>query len=69
MYLARELLDMSTTEVGKAFGGRDHSTVIHAYDKIKKLSDKDSRTRRDLSAIKRTLGIEPDGVDKSVDNL
>ncbi len=68
MYLARELLDMSTTEVGKAFGGRDHSTVIHAYDKIKKLAAKDSRTRRDLLAIKRALGVESD-VEKSVDNL
>ncbi|HHY15583.1 MAG TPA: chromosomal replication initiator protein DnaA [Firmicutes bacterium] len=34
MYLARDLTDNSLTEIGAAFGGRDHTTVIHAYDKI-----------------------------------
>ncbi len=34
MYLARDLTDNSLTEIGSAFGGRDHTTVIHAYDKI-----------------------------------
>jgi chromosomal replication initiator protein len=35
MYLARELTGYSQTEIGEAFGGRDHSTVIHSYEKIK----------------------------------
>ena len=35
MYLSRELTDLSLPQIGKRFGGRDHSTVIHAYDKIK----------------------------------
>ncbi len=40
MYLARSLTDMSTTEIGDTFGGRDHTTVMHAYNKIsKKLTD------------------------------
>ena len=34
MYLCRELTDTSLPKVGEAFGGRDHTTVIHAYDKI-----------------------------------
>jgi chromosomal replication initiator protein len=35
MYLARNLTEQSTTEIGEAFGGRDHTTVMHACDKIK----------------------------------
>ncbi|MEE8425313.1 MAG: chromosomal replication initiator protein DnaA [Elusimicrobiota bacterium] len=36
MYLACQLTDLSTTEIGRVFGGRDHTTVIHGRDKIKK---------------------------------
>lgn len=36
MYLARELTDLSLPKIGEEFGGRDHSTVIHGYDKIAK---------------------------------
>jgi len=41
MYLTCTLTDLSTTDIGKAFGGRDHTTVIHAREKIKKLLGKD----------------------------
>jgi chromosomal replication initiator protein len=34
MYLARELTDFSLPKIGENFGGRDHTTVIHAHDKI-----------------------------------
>lgn len=34
MYLCRELTDLSLPKIGEGFGGRDHTTVIHAYDKI-----------------------------------
>ena len=41
MYLACTLTDLSTTDIGRAFGGRDHTTVIHARNKIKKMLEKD----------------------------
>ena len=34
MYLCRELTDLSLPKIGEEFGGRDHSTVLHAYGKI-----------------------------------
>jgi chromosomal replication initiator protein len=34
MYLFRDLTDFSYPAIGREFGGRDHTTVIHAYDKI-----------------------------------
>ena len=36
MYLSRKLTDMSLPKIGEEFGGRDHTTVIHAHDKISK---------------------------------
>ncbi|MEK7657017.1 MAG: chromosomal replication initiator protein DnaA [Elusimicrobiota bacterium] len=41
MYLSLSLTDSSTTDVGKSFGGRDHTTVIHGRDKIKKMLEND----------------------------
>ena len=42
MYLARSLTDMSTTEIGDTFGGRDHTTVMHAHNKIAKKMEEDA---------------------------
>lgn len=42
MYLARSLTDMSTTEIGDTFGGRDHTTVMHAHNKIAKQIENDA---------------------------
>jgi chromosomal replication initiator protein len=41
MYLCRELTDSSLPKIGKQFGGRDHTTVIHATSKIAKLIQED----------------------------
>ena len=41
MYLARSLTDMSTTQIGDAFGGKDHTTVMHATNKVKNRLDTD----------------------------
>ncbi|MBP9897638.1 MAG: hypothetical protein KBF28_04655, partial [Gemmatimonadales bacterium] len=49
MFLARELLQMQLVEIGQAFGGRDHSTVIHSVDKVQTQlgRDRDFRARVD----------------------
>ncbi|MBU1727565.1 MAG: chromosomal replication initiator protein DnaA [Candidatus Omnitrophica bacterium] len=41
MYLSRELTDLSLPEIGQYFGGKDHTTVLHSYNKIKELLNKD----------------------------
>jgi chromosomal replication initiator protein len=41
MYLSREITDLSLPKIGEAFGGRDHTTVIHAHDKIRTALDND----------------------------
>ena len=47
MYLCRELTDLSLPKIGELFGGRDHTTVIHAYEKVNRERQEDSR----LSAL------------------
>jgi chromosomal replication initiator protein len=42
MYLAREMTDASLPKIGEAFGGRDHTTVLHAYGKIKEQVERDA---------------------------
>jgi chromosomal replication initiator protein len=51
MYLAKRLTTRSLPEIGRKFGGRDHSTVIHAVRKIEELRDQD----RDIDEAVRTL--------------
>ena len=55
MALAKELTRLSLPEIGKAFGGRDHTTVIHAQRKIKELRETDHRMREDYDNLFRTL--------------
>lgn len=55
MSLAKELTEKSLPEIGKAFGGRDHTTVIHACKKVKELRDDDSRTNEDYKNLLRRL--------------
>ena len=45
MYLSRDLTDMSLPEIGESFGGRDHTTVLHAYDKIQRCVKDDVKTQ------------------------
>src|SRR5579875_875013 len=47
MALSKELTEHSLPEIGEAFGGRDHTTVLHACRTIKKLSETDARMRQD----------------------
>lgn len=55
MFLARELTDFSLPKIGKEFGGRDHSTVLHAYHKIKDTVATDDSLRIEIETIKKKL--------------
>ncbi len=55
MALAKELTTHSLPEIGDAFGGRDHTTVIHACKKVKELKESDSRIHEDYTNLLRTL--------------
>ncbi len=55
MALAKELTTHSFPEIGDAFGGRDHTTVLHACRRIKELQETEQRIREDYSNLLRTL--------------
>ena len=55
MALAKELTNHSLPEIGDAFGGRDHTTVMHACKRIKELREVDRRIAEDFSNLLRTL--------------
>ena len=57
MYLCREIANMSFPSIGKDFGGRDHSTVLHAYQKIKQEYDNNTETKNLIEDIKKSLSI------------
>lgn len=56
MYLSREMTDCSLPKIGDEFGGRDHTTVIHAHEKISKLLKDDQGLQQDIKQIKSMLG-------------
>ena len=55
MYLCREIANMSFPSIGRDFGGRDHSTVLHAYSKIRVEYEKNSDTKDLIEDIKQSL--------------
>lgn len=55
MALAKELTKKSLPEIGQAFGGRDHTTVLHATRKVKELIDSDAGIEEDYKNLLRTL--------------
>ncbi|WP_266168662.1 chromosomal replication initiator protein DnaA [Dyella subtropica] len=55
MSLSKELTEHSLPEIGDAFGGRDHTTVLHACRTIKKLCETDTRMRQDWEQLIRIL--------------
>ena len=55
MYIARELTEYSFTEVGNEFGGRDHSTVMHSYDKISSEIKIDSSLEARIQLLMREI--------------
>ncbi len=57
MYLSRELTDFSLPKIGEEFGGRDHTTVIHAHEKISKLVQTDTDLQKQIKEISESLKI------------
>lgn len=55
MALAKELTNHSLPEIGESFGGRDHTTVLHACRKIKELQEESSDIREDMKNLLRSL--------------
>lgn len=55
MYLSRELTDFSLPKIGYEFGGRDHTTVIHAHEKISKLLQTDQELQQHIKEIRNIL--------------
>lgn len=55
MYLSRELTDSSLPKIGAEFGGKDHTTVIHAHEKIQKLLADDPSIQKEVEEIKQLL--------------
>ena len=55
MALAKELTNHSLPEIGEAFGGRDHTTVLHACRKIKELQEESADIREDMKNLLRSL--------------
>ena len=59
MYLLREELQCSWTQIGRELGGRDHSTILHGYHKISDEINTDHGLRRDLLEIRENLYSRP----------
>lgn len=57
IYLVHELLSLPLVTIGQLFGGRDHTTIIHARDKISQKLKDDERTKREIQDIKSMLSI------------
>jgi chromosomal replication initiator protein len=55
MSLTKELTSHSLPEIGDAFGGRDHTTVIHAVRKVKELRETENRIHEDYQSLLRAL--------------
>jgi chromosomal replication initiator protein len=55
MYLAKKLTPRSLPEIGRRFGGRDHSTVLHAVRKIEELMKSDDRLAREVALLIRLI--------------
>ena len=55
MYLAKQLTSRSLPEIGRRFGNRDHTTVLHAIRKIEQLMSDDTQLREEIELLKRLL--------------
>ena len=58
MYLCRKHTDLSLPKIGKLFGGRDHSTVSYAIEKISALATSDTQVARQVEHLSEELGVD-----------
>ena len=56
MFLSRELTDASFPEIGREFGGKDHTTIIHACRQIEKAVDKDHAIQTTINSLRDEIG-------------
>jgi chromosomal replication initiator protein len=61
MYLAKQLTSRSLPEIGRRFGGRDHTTVLHAIRKIDKCATSDAQLKDEIEDLKKQLAPELSG--------
>ncbi|MCK4501750.1 MAG: chromosomal replication initiator protein DnaA, partial [Desulfuromonadales bacterium] len=57
MYICREMTSLSYPEIGEKFGGKDHSTIIHAIKKIKKLMGEDIQMKLMIEKLMDNLSF------------
>ena len=55
MYLSKQLTSKSLPEIGRKFGGRDHTTILHAVKKIEELMEREKSIHEDIDLLRRTL--------------
>ena len=55
MYLCKELTSYSYPEIGKVFGGKDHTTVIHAVKKIQSMIESDQKLKTHIYHLKEAI--------------
>jgi chromosomal replication initiator protein len=55
MYVIKEVLGMSTSEIGDEFGGRDHSTVVYAIQQVEKNQEKNSQFKATVNDIIKNI--------------
>ncbi len=58
MFLARDILEMQLVEIGHAFGGRDHSTVIHSVNKVERQMSRDRTFKERVEVARRELSAQ-----------
>jgi chromosomal replication initiator protein len=55
MYLAKQLTSRSLPEIGRKFGNRDHTTVMHAVSRVAELMERDAAFAEDVELLRRML--------------
>lgn len=55
MYLAKQLTSRSLPEIGRKFGNRDHTTVMHAVSRVQELMERDTAFAEDVELLRRML--------------